>query len=374
MRAALDVFRIHGELPPPGGEAPARDSVRQASGAALAWSLERSRAQPLAFARAVAETARHIGFGNARRALPLAERVCELLETAAVEDLDPATAQGLRALARGHLADELRMHGRHLEAESALRDARRMAGRRGDPEIYARLLELEADLAVSLGEVGRALRRLDEASGLLADTPIPGRRAELLLRQARANLIRKRPDKARPLLIEAARNLPPDLDLRIRLEIFHNRAAAELSLERLDAAAEAIRQVDHLYAPPVGDDRLLGQRLWLEGQLALERGRPAEGAELLGRSLDLLIERRQTLDSVGAFADWTRALDRAGQLEQHGGEVRNAFHRLVRLPGIADLGRAELERWLDFAASRGLMTSSLQALRRWLDRENPPVH
>ena len=87
-----------------------------------------------------------------------------------------------------------------------------------------------------------------------------------------------------------------------------------------------------------------------------------------------MIERRQTLDSVGAFADWTRALDRAGQLEQHGGEVRNAFHRLVRLPGIADLGRAELERWLDFAASRGLMTSSLQALRRWLDRENPPVH
>lgn len=353
----------------------ARSSVRHASNPRRIHALEHSPTQPLTFADALLETARYLNFSSAQGAVERMQtgrslvHAQELSAALAGQDLDDS-----KALADAYLADELRLAGRHLEAENRILAAKRELHQHSSKEIRARILEIESDLASTVGSIGKSLRLLDEAESLLADCPIVGRSASLLLRRARTNLARRWPDKALEALRAGQRALPDDRSFRLRLELAHTVALACLSLRDLEETRRTLEEAAPLYDGPYSDLRLESQRWWLEGHLAMasEGREQAERAmNLFGRAIEVFIDHSQTRDAFRTFVDWTLAAEKASRLNTLEGPMQKIFLRLLEMPNVTELGRLELSHWIERAAGLGVDIPSLERLRE--KYEAPPT-
>lgn len=308
-------------------------SIRQMSGPAMLWALERSTTEPFAFARALLETARNLTFDDYDNGTKLVATAQLMVEEAALEESAPRAAADIRALARGYVADDLRFReGRRRDAHRLLREARESVELEGDTEIVARILELEADLASTEKRIDYARECLGLALGRLEGTPIPGRREEALLRLGRVEMARKRPDLGKDVLVEAARTFPRETSSRLRLETLVTLSQAFLAIREYDSAREALEASLELAGSPVDCQRMKSLRLWLEGHLLEQEGELEKALRSFAGSIDLLFFAGGFSDAMRAVSDWDRVFRKAETLDH---TDRDSSNRLaVQLQAI----------------------------------------
>ncbi|MCP4659924.1 MAG: hypothetical protein GY856_31360, partial [bacterium] len=215
---------------------------------------------------------------------------------------DPVVVHDLMARQLVWLTKGLCAQGELVPATRALKLARLHADSgRGDAEPRASVLEAAALVAAKHTESTRCLALVDEALAVLAEYPMPDRRAEVLFHVARAlgDHGEEMPEPALTLLRRAAAEidrLDRAVNPRLRIKIVHHLALAETGrvmralmrgatpdkgvLERMEARMRELAALD----PEGGDNGVRAQRLMIRGRLALA-GEPEQAAPLFARAL-----------------------------------------------------------------------------------------
>ncbi|MEM8934043.1 MAG: tetratricopeptide repeat protein [Acidobacteriota bacterium] len=258
---------------------------RNASTPTLAYYAERVPTEPGAFARCVLELARS-PFADTEQPVRRRVRECKRFIS---------NHSQLSALAVAYDVDAWRwvpsVHdqgGRDFynAYRQVLGDADEATADPWTREILATLIELEIDLLASRRHILAFGYSVEHLLNLLENCPIPGRRASALWRLGRHFVAIDEDVQAAEALAEAERELPEDLDLGLRLDIWHLRAFAEAAQKNYD---EAARFLD-LSAPLMdrwGYKGILAQRLHLLGHLAQLAGHHEEAEACWMQSIEL---------------------------------------------------------------------------------------
>ncbi|MEM8933270.1 MAG: hypothetical protein AAGE94_18925, partial [Acidobacteriota bacterium] len=314
--------------------------------ALASWRRACRTGAPLAFVRVLLEVVRRQSLD-----LTLADppktwlAVIELLDQPALAIAAPSRHDGLLALAFAYLADEYRVLGDQRRAEQYLASARHVVDGGHDPEVRASILEVRAELWNEQGALGRCQADLDVALDLLGAEHhhVTGRRAQTLYRRGRLDYRRDRFEDALPFLRQARRELPADLDLRLRVDLLHVLAFTYACLGRDDEAEDCLRALDAL--PSTYDtDRLVGQRSWLRGRVHARAGRLDRAIGALRRATTSLTAAGLTFEGLRAFAALTDLYSRQGELPARDSELRSLFAETFRQEHFTRLRTEDLER------------------------------
>lgn len=328
--------------------------------------LERISDEPLAFSRVVLEESRQPG--------PDVHQYPDLVEPhsdeilSGVSDqrrrrLHPQRWHDLRALAEVYLADDLQVQGRLGEAKLGFRRARLELSRgTGDAEVRATLRELEADLAVKEGLGSRALKLVKDAAALLDGSPIPGRRAETLVRHGMIRIELQDFLGSVPFFEQALAD--EDVDRPSRLRAFHYLAFAKVQTRAFGEALETLAEAEPLYSERA-PERLRLERLVMEGVSLLESGQRELAEQPLRQAVDALYRRGLWLDAAKVLADLARLYfleERAEDAAKLGQE----YSKLLASKAVDELSRTELQKLRKIALKAGLRIPKMGPDSKWL--------
>ncbi len=306
--------------------------------------IDRSRFAPLDFCRAVVEEGRQLAIDRPDDAI---STLASLLGDAVCDDrLLRCCGNGvhdLRGLVHGCLAEahcgvpDLNAAERHVEEGK-----RELAMGSGDRELLATLYEHEAALAAVQGVEQPELVYLDAAAGLLRSYPVPGRRAEVLVRKAIALLRRGCGYEAAEVLAEARASLPRDVCPRLLLEVLHHQALADVRNRDFDQALRHLARARELYRIyPL--EPMATQRLWIQGvsYLGIDRDDKAEAP--LYEALERYCRLREWGGAAHALALLAQLYSSEGRAEELA-KLEQRFSRVIRSAPARKLALAGLRQ------------------------------
>ncbi len=264
--------------------------------------------------------------------------------------------------------------GRYAESLEHLRAARGIREFLGDTQGLAQIMNLEAELYLTLGDTTRAAERLQQSAAVLPGGEGGGfSAADRLLLEAELNLRSGRPDTAGELCGRAAELFTSLGDTRqqVRTALLNSRclAARGLAREAEEALASARSGAGQMNAP-----RLQAELLLAESEARNQFG--------LGPSHDQCIDRfHQMLDDLAEVDDpdfiqslhaaLGRHLEQTGRSEEAMTAFRQSFDLLRKVAGRFGSRHAE---WKSGYLYGGGRADVVRRVAEWSREKNPPDH
>ena len=264
--------------------------------------------------------------------------------------------------------------GRYADALEHLRAARGIREFLGDTQGLAQIMNMEAELYLTLGDTARAAERLQQSAAVLPGGEGGGfSAADRLLLEAELALRSGRPDTAGELCGRAAKLFTSLGDTRqqVRTALLNSRclAARGLAREAEEALASARSGAGQMNAP-----RLQAELLLAESEARNQFG--------LGPSHDLCIDRfHQMLDDLAEVDDpdfiqslhaaLGRHLEQTGRSEEAMAAFRRSFDLLRKVAGRFGSRHAE---WKSGYLYGGGRADVVRMVAEWSRKKNPPDH
>ena len=281
--------------------------------------FERVRSEPrfriLLLCDRLEEASRATWTEDPAAAAELAELAVEVAEGLDGRIYGPALVEDARALAWGYLGNARRVAGDLIRAEEALDRAERLYCRfELDVLTQARLLVFRASLRNAQGRFAEAARHLDRALPLYRDAG--DRQMEGRTWIAKGMVLGNGSDfqPAVECLREGLELIDPAAEPRLLLVAHHNLVWFLDDDGRHQEAEELLERKRHLYLE-VGNRMDLVRLRWLEGRIALHRGRLGDARQCLGLARDAFVEQEIGFDAALVSLDLAVAHARQGDGE-----------------------------------------------------------
>jgi len=332
------------------------------------FRMERESFEPLDFCRMAVEEGRQLAIDRPEGATKTFASLLEDVCSDRLLDLCGEDVHDLRCLLHGCLAEawcavpDLREAERHVEAGK-----RELDMGSGDSELLATFYEQQAAFLAVQGLDQKELAFLDAAAGLLRRSPVPGRRAETLVRKGISLLRRGCGHLAADVLAEARASLPADACPRLLLEVVHRQALAAVRNREFMDALTYVRRVKNLYSHyPL--EPMATQRLWILGVAYLGVDRKDLAEEPLQGALERYSQLQEWDGAAQTLAILASLYCTQGRLEDLL-KLEERFSVVIRSSAARELALAGLRKAIHLSTILDVPVPHLRQTVADLDQE-----